>query len=223
MLYVFKDINRLTDSDFYLLRKYLSNERLEKVDKYKFMVDKKLSLIAYIMLRYALYNEYNIQVKPIFLYNKYYKPSLLGYPDIKFNISHCKNGVVCVVSNKDIGCDIQNIDKKSILLSNDIFSNNEIIKIRNSNDIAETFTQMWSIKESYFKCIGTGLINSINITDFSTIKESISQKFDNRLIYSFKYVDCYISVCYEDFNFNPKPKILKYNDFLKGEYYEFEK
>jgi 4'-phosphopantetheinyl transferase len=223
MLYIFQDLNNLSDESFYKLKRFLSKERLHRVDKYRFMLDRKLSLIAYLILRYGLYCEYNIQAEPIFKYNEYHKPYLLGYPNIFFNLSHCKDGVICAISNKDIGCDIQDISEKSVVLSSNIFSKNELFSISTSNDIPKAFTLMWSVKESYFKLVGTGLANTINFTDFSKLQEDIPQTFNNILIYPFKCNNCYISICCEDLSFNTKPKILKCDDFLKGGYFNFEK
>ena len=76
-----------------------------------------------------------------------------------FSISH-SNGIVAVVlSDKNIGIDIEWLNKTRdfLSLSKRIFSNEEQKKIINSNDLPTDFYSIWTKKEAFAKLTGNGL------------------------------------------------------------------
>ena len=82
MVYIFENINTVTND---LLKKFDSlytEERKIKSGKYCREDDKKKSLIAYILLLYALKKEYGIFEKLYFDYGKNNKPFLKKHKNI---------------------------------------------------------------------------------------------------------------------------------------------
>lgn len=217
MVYIFQDLEGFSDKDFYSSMGALSEERLKKVQKYKFMLDRKVSSIAYLMLRYALFNEYGTSKKVKFCYNRYGKPYLTDFPNVHFSLSHCKRGVACAVANSEVGCDIQNVDKSLLVLSKDIFSDYELNRIVTSDNTLETFTMLWCAKESYFKCLGTGLVNHLNLTDFSAIDVGNPTIIDGKILsYQLKFKGCYVSICSKDLDTVLNPVTLDSYTLMKG-------
>lgn len=84
-----------------------------------------------------------------------------------FNISHSNNLVVCAISKKEIGVDIEKIRNIRFDAASKFANNSEKEYIGQN---LENFFKIWTLKEAFFKCKGTGLgadIKSIsfNITD----------------------------------------------------------
>lgn len=81
----------------------------------------------------------------------------------KFNISHCGNLVVCAVSKNEIGVDIERIRNIRLKAAEKFASTNELEYIGNS---LERFFEIWTLKEAFFKCKGTGLGANIKNISF---------------------------------------------------------
>lgn len=164
-VYLFEDFDNITDNFLEKCIAVLPEERAEKAKHYRFDIDKKMSVISYLLLLYALRENYGINV-PKMSYGRYGKPYLTDYPDIYFNISHCPKGCVCAVSDKEIGVDIQDIRPFSWDIAKRVCCENELKMLEHADDRAMVFTKIWSMKESYVKMTGKGIasISSVNTT-----------------------------------------------------------
>lgn len=104
-----------------------------------------------------------------YYYNLYRKPHIKNKSNINFNISHTLGCTVIAFSYKNIGIDVENIERK-VEFENIIdyyFSDFEKIHINNKSI---NFFKFWVAKEAYLKCIGCGLVKglnnaNINVTD----------------------------------------------------------
>jgi 4'-phosphopantetheinyl transferase len=159
-------------------------ERREKVIRYRNLYDKKLSIVVYLLLKYAMKIEYGIIDEFEFNYGYNGKPYLKDYPNIFFNLSHCNSGAVCVLAECEIGIDIQNIIPFDWNLANKVCCNEELKVLKISNNKERDFCKMWACKESYIKMIGKGL--TIKLSDIDTL--GISE------IYTVEKNDCWITV-----------------------------
>lgn len=172
------DCDSLTDSDI----DQLSSYRKEKANRYAFSKDRKLCLAAGVALNRAL-NEYHLNEADVIInYTELHKPYLKDYPNIHFNLSHSGKKAICVISDKEIGCDIEQILDMKKEISERCFSKEEQEYIDNSNDKTEAFYRIWVAKESFLKAIGTGI--NENIKRFSVIPYSngiqLTQDIDGR-------------------------------------------
>ena len=122
------------------------------------------------LLKYALKDYANIDKYEI-VYNEYGKPYLKDI-DIYFNISNSKNVSVCVISNREVGIDIQYKTYKESL-KNKVFNNKEQELLDKSIEKESVFTKMWTIKESYVKMKGIGLSYGLNNVDTLSLKNNI--------------------------------------------------
>lgn len=91
-----------------------------------------------------------------------------------FNISHSFPYVVCAVSNKEVGVDIEKISRMKTALSRKILSSAEY---KNSQTVsgAKLLTllcEKWVRKEAYLKMLGTGLRRSM--TDLTFVGDELS-------------------------------------------------
>ena len=136
--------------------------RLSKVRSFKFLIDRVLCTEAYLLLKRGLKEGYGIDCMPEFDYIAHEKPVLKHYPDIHFNLSHCKKGILCVIDDKPVGCDIEEIEKKFDLnLCHVCYNAQEIKDLQNADDPCIAFTELWTKKEAVFKLKGTGINDDI--------------------------------------------------------------
>lgn len=188
-LYLFDDFDSIEYCDIEKAIELMPLERKEKALKYRKKKDKYLCIIAYFLLMYAIYTEYGIKGSLELLEGKYGKPYLKEYSNIFVNISHCSSGVACVVSNKEIGVDVQDIQDSYSEIIDIACCNEELNMMKGVDNKEELFYKMWTIKESYIKADGRGM--HLNIKDINTSKKI------NACI---KYKDMIISVHYKDNN-----------------------
>ena len=150
-------VNLAKDKDkLPLLLDMLPSWRLEKALSFHFDIDKYLCAKSFLILKEMLLKEFNLNNIPKFSYNKNQKPYFKEYPNIHFNISHCKSGIACAVSNSPIGIDIEEINLYDDIKEN-VLSKEELQAIKISKSPNEEFTKFWTMKESYLKLIGTGI------------------------------------------------------------------
>jgi 4'-phosphopantetheinyl transferase len=137
----------------------ISEERTAKINRYYFEKDRKYSLFAELILKYALLKEYNLKDKSIkFEYNPYGKPFLKDYPHIHFNLSHSGDWVVCALSKTEVGIDIEKIDILPMQVAKSILTERELDYLSlGAEDPKELFYKYWTLKESYVKAVGEGI------------------------------------------------------------------
>jgi 4'-phosphopantetheinyl transferase len=123
---------------------------------YKFEnVSEDTSIFAKKKLKEILQQEYNYTLESLD-YNRYKKPYI---PNMKlyFNISHSKDTVVIVIDEKEIGIDIEYFDRYNDKMISKIFNEKERNQIINSSNPNKEYSKLWCMKESYLKCLGTGI------------------------------------------------------------------
>lgn len=121
------------------------------------------------------------KIKPELVYNEFGKPYLKNN-DLYFNISHADNYIILVISEKEIGIDMEKITMKPRVMER-VCTPDEQKLIKSPDD----FTIMWVKKESYVKFLGVGL--SYGLANVDTLKNPNFQII--------KYRDYYISI-YEE-------------------------
>ena len=135
------------------------------------------------LLQDVLKNELNITNYEL-TFNKYNKPYLKD-SNIYFNISHDKNTTILVISDKEIGVDIEYYTYKESVMKKyyNEFEQQEII---NSNNKEYEFTRIWVMKEAFVKMKGQGISYGLQNVDTTRLKKQI------KLISNEKYI---IAIC----------------------------
>ena len=152
--------------------KEISAQRREQALKFKHEQGQRLCVLAYQLLKEGLQQEYGITGNPIFEYNEHGKPSIVGHPEIFFNLSHCKEAAICVVNDQPIGVDVEAIREYKDGLAEYTMNENELQQIKNSTHPAATFIRLWTMKEATTKLIGTGISN-----DMKTVIDTQKYKY----------------------------------------------
>ena len=150
----------------------ISEQRREQALKFKHEQGQRLCVLAYQLLKEGLQQEYGITGNPIFEYNEHGKPSIVGHPEIFFNLSHCKEAAICVVSDQPVGVDVEGIREYRESLVNYTMNDEEIALIKSAENPAAAFIRLWTMKEATTKLIGTGISN-----DMKTVIDPTKYKY----------------------------------------------
>ena len=122
------------------------------------------------LLKEWLKKDFNISNYEI-IFNDYNKPYLKN-EKIYFNISHDNGTTVLVISDKEIGVDLEYyIFKESVVRK--YFTNNEQNEILNSANKEYDFTRIWVMKEAFVKMKGIGISYGLMNVDTTKIKDKI--------------------------------------------------
>lgn len=161
----------------------ISTQRREQALKFKHEQGQRLCVLAYMLLKNGLREEYGIVENPIFEYNEHGKPSIIGHPEIYFNLSHCKEAAICAISNQPIGIDVESIREYKENLVHYTMNDEEIKVIESSADPASAFIRLWTMKEATTKLIGTGISNDMKtVIDMQKYKYNTVER--QRYIYT---------------------------------------
>ena len=139
----------------------LSEQRREQCLKFKFELGRKTCAAAYLLLCDALRQEYGITERPVFEYGEHGKPTIVGHPDIHFNLSHCREAAICVVSSQPVGVDVESIYRFSESLARYTMNDEELAQILHAEDPAVVFTTLWTRKEAAVKRSGNGISDNM--------------------------------------------------------------
>ena len=99
------DIRDLTQEEYEQWYSLMSFEKKQRVDRFRFMDDKKRTVVGEMLARKAIAEWCHVSEEDIkFGLSEYGKPFAIGL-DVEFNISHSGDLVVCAVDNKPVGID----------------------------------------------------------------------------------------------------------------------
>lgn len=199
-MYVYSlNCKELVEYDIFLkLTDLISKEKKEKILKYRRAEDAQHSLFANLLSKYLIAKIYNKNFKQIkFKYNDYGKPLLDSEDNIYFNASHAGDYVVCAIDDLNIGIDIERVKDIDLKIAERFFCDEEAEYINHKNiNKLDRFYEIWTMKESYIKAIGTGL--STNLKNFNVVNKDgyITYKKDNYYFKKFFIDNDYkLSIC----------------------------
>lgn len=172
MEYVIKNINDINKNDINNFYNKIHKLKKDKIDKYKNYDTKVRSIVGEILLKNLL-SKSNISYNSLDYYiNENGKPYLKNY-NIFFNISHSFDYVITTISDKEIGIDIEKIRKTPLNIINQFATEKEKEYILSSNNnIEERIFKIYTLKEAYFKMLGTNL-NHILEVEFTIKNDKI--------------------------------------------------
>ena len=148
-----------------MLLESVNESQKEKALRYKNEIDQIRSLAsAYLISKLS---------KEPLQYNDMGKPFFPSGPF--FNVSHSGQYIVMVISDKDIGVDIEENKEKDMSSLIRIFNEAEAKMIKEHAD----FYYLWCAKESLIKCIGSSInkIKEIPALPFNGVKSFKGQEY----------------------------------------------
>ena len=157
-IYIDENIN---DFDLDEAMTLLSEQRREQVARYKLEGPRRQAVAAYLLLRKALREMYGIHDAPVFEYDANGKPSILGHPEIFFNLSHCRKAVACVVADSPVGIDVEETRRFSDSIARYTLDDEEYESVVKADNPSQAFIRLWTMKEALLKYTGEGLRRDI--------------------------------------------------------------
>ncbi len=143
----------------------VTEKRREKAVRYRKKEDTARSLGAELLLRYAFFRAGEPFPKQLAL-------SANGKPfdpdgPLRFNLSHSGKWVMCIVSDDEVGCDVERIDPAHVDVAFSVFTEKEQAALTAVNERERThrFFRLWTLKESYQKASGKGM--ALPLSSFS--------------------------------------------------------
>ena len=158
MIYLNDDIEHF---DWEAALPLLSEQRREQCLKFKHELGRKTCAAAYLLLCEGLRKEYGIEEPPVFEYGEHGKPTIVGHPEICFNMSHCREAAICVLSDKPVGVDIESIRRYSESLARYTMNDTELKQIEQAKRREVEFIRLWTLKEAVLKHSGEGIRNDM--------------------------------------------------------------
>jgi 4'-phosphopantetheinyl transferase len=130
------------------------------------------------------------------------KPFLAG-GGLHFNVAHSRDRVVCAISAKEIGVDIEVIRPIEMEVARRFFSAEEYAAL---SSLPETerpgkFFQLWTLKESYLKAVGTGLRKPLSSFTLKIRDETIAIHSGDKIARAYGFRSwlwegvCWIGLC----------------------------
>lgn len=184
------DIQNLSHSEYRTYYSLMSKERKRDVDRLHCLADKKRCVAGEMLARKIIAEYCNVTEEEIhFRKTVYGKPFAIGLP-VEFNVSHSGNAVACAVSNAPIGIDVEEIRSVDLHVVKHICTKDELVylfgHLPDANDYFKTneqellirFFRIWTAKEAYFKCLGTGITN-LKTIDYKNLCET--QRLDQNV------------------------------------------
>ena len=168
------NIRDLGDEDYIYYYSLMSEEKKQRVDRFRFEDDKKRTVVGEMLARRAISKWCGVPEESIvFEIAEHGKPYAKDL-HIEFNISHSADMVGCVVDDNPVGVDIEKIRPVDLNTAKRIFSEEEIQYIFEcipdvedyncylNDSVLQRFFELWTKKEAYGKLLGVGLFTESN-------------------------------------------------------------
>lgn len=210
--------------------KGVSEARRKKVDRFLFYPDKRMSLGVEVLL-YAALDRYGFDRNGCgpenaggceetsgirFGIGEYGKPYIEGHGNIFFNMSHSDDYVMAVVSDREVGCDIQKMGGAEMDLAERFFCEQEFRHLSGQptdTEKRDMFYRYWTLKESFMKATGLGM--ELALSDFEVRPgdgKIVRQAVDDREYYFREFDlegDFKAAVCIADRQTDAEPEIVE--------------
>lgn len=164
-------LSEYTQQDYERFEEYVSEEKLEKINRFKFSDDRKRSLLAHYVVKKMISSVTGQNLKDIVIKTgEHGKPGVDG-DEVYISISHSGEYVACAVADRPCGIDIEEIRNTDIKVAERFFTSGEYEYIKNHTreEQARCFCEIWTAKEAYAKLNGKGL--GIGLDTFEIVRE----------------------------------------------------
>ncbi len=176
-------------------QQYLPAQRIEKALSYKQEKDKTASVLAFLLLRFALFQEYNTLTIPQLDTDENGKPFDVNNV-YHFNLSHCDKAVACALHRSPVGVDVQDFRSVKSNVIRKVCSPEELLLLQQADRPEQLFAAFWASKEAFGKCMGQGIGYDLKSTCFCKQEAFPCVYKDEKNIICTQLKDCFaLSVC----------------------------
>ena len=189
------DISLLNESKFVELLKEVKQYRRDRISKLMLKEAKYLSLAVELLIKKACL-DFDIDYdNEEIVFNEFGKPSFKN-SNLFFNTAHSGKYALLVISDVMCGCDIEQIRGYKEKVAERFFTPQEKKYLEITPEKEDLFYRLWTLKESYLKCIGKGLSVPINSVELIAKGNNIIIKNQNNFqFYEFKHDNYRVAFC----------------------------
>ena len=164
----------------------ISAQRREQALRFHYERGQRTCVLAYLLLKRALREEYGITENPLFEYGEHGKPRIVGHPDIHFNLSHCSEAVACAVNSHPVGIDVESVRRYREQLVAYTMNDSEQAQIAAAECPDVAFTRLWTMKEARQKLTGEGISSKLwtVLSDSSDYRFTTVERLEKNYIYT---------------------------------------
>ncbi|MBO4589151.1 MAG: 4'-phosphopantetheinyl transferase superfamily protein [Bacteroidales bacterium] len=141
--------------------KWFPQNQVERIASFSNSSRKIETAATYSLLVEMLQSNGLLKELPSIEYAENGKPFLTNYPDLHFNLSHCRLYVAVAIHRSPVGVDIECRRKVTPALIRRVCSDDEQLSISLSKDPDMEFLRLWTRKEAYLKYTGTGIVEPL--------------------------------------------------------------
>ncbi len=164
----------------------ISAQRREQALAFRHEQGRRTCVLAYLLLKRALREEFGLCENPLFEYGEHGKPRIVGRPDIWFNLSHCREAVACVVGRRPVGIDVESVRSYHEDVARYTMSDDEMARILKAERPDVAFIRLWTMKEARLKLTGEGITDNLKTTlnDCDRYRFTTVERTDKNYIYT---------------------------------------
>ena len=187
-------ISKITNEEYNYYFSLMNKEKQQKVLAYKNIKDQMRTVAGEMLARRMISKYCNVVSEDI-----YFETGCYGKPNAKrlnveFNISHSEEMVVCAISDNPVGIDVEMIQPIGINILHKLCTDVDLEYILGINATGihmpskfdeqqlYRFYEVWTAKEAYFKCIGTGIKNLKSISMDRLVEDRKIYQIGNYII-----------------------------------------
>ena len=160
-------LNDVTAKEYEYFYSLLSEPKKKRIDNMRFEKDKRLSVCAEMLAKKMIAKHCSVKAEEIVILTDSSGKPYAKNLDVCFNISHSGDMVGCALSDCPIGIDIEKMRGIDDKLIKYVCTDEELKYVyRDDNLKNQRFFEIWTAKEAYFKCIGSGITELKSITVF---------------------------------------------------------
>lgn len=178
----------INDMSEELYNRYLClmcEKRKSRIEKKTHRPDRILSVAAEMILRKALSEMFGKSEQDIVILEDERGAPYVEGIDVHVSLSHSGVYAVCAIAERPVGIDIERIRPINMRIAERTFSDGESEYLGAGGEISDEvllrFYEIWTAKEAYGKCMGTGILLK-DTTDTTKLDNIVREYFDGYVV-----------------------------------------
>ncbi|MCM3783797.1 4'-phosphopantetheinyl transferase superfamily protein [Neobacillus mesonae] len=147
----------------------LAPEQQNKIKRFRRYPDQLRSLCGELLVRSYAAAEWKLAAGDLDRQmNPYGKPEFKRFPQYQYNITHSGCWVAAIFDGQFVGIDVEEIADIELSIADRFFTDNEAkwLQSLDKTEQKKAFYELWTLKESYVKAVGSGLSLPLNSFEF---------------------------------------------------------
>lgn len=208
-------INCIEDKEINGYLVCVSQEKRERLHRFLKEEDVRRSLLGELIVRKALMEKYGIPNNTIDIrLDRNRKPFIFALNGFYYNISHSNDWVICASGSKPVGADVEKKRQIDMDTAKYVFSSEEYETFINLGEAErqDHFFRLWTIKESFLKVSGSGLVGDLKSVKSSIWSGLVTKKTEDTAFFKNYCLDpsYWVTVCGYEKEFDPDVKFMRF-------------